>query len=62
MAYRPTSKIVQVVEHEHEYDPNPYNGVDRHTFIVLCEDGSIWQWRRNFDDNPVWSEIIPCIK
>ena len=59
MAYRPNSKIVQVIEHKFEnatYDEN------RHIFLVLCEDDSIWQCSRNFDDNPVWSEIIPCIQ
>lgn len=39
MAQSPTSKIVQVIEHEHE--TKQYDEVNRHIFLVLCEDGSI---------------------
>ena len=50
----PTSKIVQVLQ----YDRNTENFNDFKHIVILCEDGSVWENKRNHYEKSNWEILI----
>lgn len=54
LPHAPTSKIVQVLQYDRQRDlDNDFKHI-----VVLCEDGSLWENKRNHYRNSRWEIII----